>query len=230
MQTDSVHHFNLKIDGVEYSVGHHIITGQKLLELAGKPANEFEVALRVPGDSEQLIELTEEFDLNAPGREHFVTIDKRRHYNLKIDETIFRVAGNSISGKEILALVHKDPADHFVVQRFSHADDVVIELDQTVDLAAPGIEKFDVVRKTPEVLRITIDDVQYTPPKAAMTGQELRALPNPPIAATRDLWLDVPGKDDLKIAVGQLVNLANGMVFYTAPSTINPGQGKYAAA
>ena len=230
MQTDSVHHFNLKIDGVEYSVGHHIITGQKLLELAGKPTNEFEVALRVPGDSEQLIELTVGFDLNAPGREHFLTIDKRHHYNLKIDETVFRVAGNSISGKEILALVHKDPADHFVVQRFSHADDVVIELDQTVDLAAPGIEKFDVVRKTPEVLRITIDDVQYTPPKAAMTGQELRALPNPPVAATRDLWLDVPGKDDLKIAAGQIVNLANGMVFYTAPSTINPGQAQHAAA
>ncbi len=131
MHTHPDRRFNLKIDGVEYSVEHPIITGQKLLELAGKASEAFEVALRVPGESEQLIERAEEFDLNAPGREHFVTIDKRRHYNLKIDEKVFHVVESSITGKQILDLIHKDPADHFVVQLISHADDIVIELDRS---------------------------------------------------------------------------------------------------
>jgi hypothetical protein len=60
-------------------------------------------------------------------------------------------------------------------------------------------------------------------PREEMTGSELRALVNPPIPATLDLWLEVPGGDDDRIEDGEIVRLKPGMHFFTAPSTINPG-------
>jgi hypothetical protein len=71
---------------------------------------------------------------------------------------------------------------------------------------------------------IFIDDKPYKAPKKAMTGAELRQLARPPIGADRDLFLVVPGPgDDQKIGDHQVVHLKPGMHFYSAPSTINPG-------
>lgn len=73
---------------------------------------------------------------------------------------------------------------------------------------------------------VVIDDKPYKATKDAMTGAELRQLPQPPIAANRDLFLVVPGpEDDQKIGDSQLLNLKPGMHFYSAPTTINPGDG-----
>lgn len=57
-----------------------------------------------------------------------------------------------------------------------------------------------------------------------MTGAELRKLAEPDIGPDRDLWQQVPGPaDDLLINDDQEVKLENGMHFYSAPKTINPG-------
>jgi len=39
-----------------------------------------------------------------------------------------------------------------------------------------------------------------------------------------NLWLEVPGGDDEKIADDQVVELQPGMHFFTAPATITPGR------
>lgn len=71
---------------------------------------------------------------------------------------------------------------------------------------------------------IIIDDVKYNAPSHEMTGAALRALPQPPIAADRDLWLEVPGpKDDILIRPEGTYEVKPGNKYYTAPSTINPG-------
>jgi hypothetical protein len=74
------------------------------------------------------------------------------------------------------------------------------------------------------VFPIFIDEVKYDLPQAEMTGEALRNLLQPPLAADRDLWLETPGpRDDLLIRVGQTYEIKPGSKFYTAPSTINPG-------
>lgn len=70
---------------------------------------------------------------------------------------------------------------------------------------------------------IHIDKKKYDAPKERMTGAELRELPEPDIGADRDLWQVRPGDEDNLIDGTEAIDLKDGMHFFTAPSTINPG-------
>ena len=79
----------------------------------------------------------------------------------------------------------------------------------------------------PRSIPIFIDEVKYEVPYRHMAGVALRALPQPPIGADRDLWLETPGpKDDVLIRPDETYEVRPGSKFYTAPSTINPGEGR----
>lgn len=74
---------------------------------------------------------------------------------------------------------------------------------------------------------IFIDDQKYSTRHSRLTGAALRALPQPPVADDRDLWLEVPGpKDDILIEPEKEYDVKPGSHFYTAPKTINPGEKK----
>jgi len=71
---------------------------------------------------------------------------------------------------------------------------------------------------------IRIDHKPYRAPKHIMTGLELRVLAQPPIGQQDDLWLEHPGpEDDIKVGNDMPIHLKEGMHFYIAPATINPG-------
>lgn len=75
-----------------------------------------------------------------------------------------------------------------------------------------------------EKLTIHIDKDTFHVEQDSMTGTQLRALPTPPIGPDRDLFEVVPGPpDDILIGNDDSVELKDGMHFFTAPSTINPG-------
>lgn len=71
---------------------------------------------------------------------------------------------------------------------------------------------------------IHIDRKQFKVGEEALTGSELRALPDPDVGPEFDLWLEVPGGEDERIENEKTVKLRNGMHFFTAPSVINPGR------
>lgn len=77
----------------------------------------------------------------------------------------------------------------------------------------------------PPKFQIQIDRAHYTIAAPTMTGAQLRQLPPTPIGPDRDLWQVVPGGTDLKIADNDIVELRNGLRFFTAPAQINPGSG-----
>lgn len=63
-------------------------------------------------------------------------------YKIKIDGTMYEVEAQFITGREILALAHKSPTQYDVGYK-EHGHDVrIIGLDERVDLANPGLEKF----------------------------------------------------------------------------------------
>lgn len=70
---------------------------------------------------------------------------------------------------------------------------------------------------------IQIDRTHYTVTLREMTGLQLRQVPKPPIGPDRDLFEVVPGGSDRKIANDELVEIRNGLRFFTAPAQINPG-------
>jgi len=84
------------------------------------------------------------------------------------------------------------------------------------DSAGPDHQKDSIV--------VHIDHKPYHAQKTPMTGSELRVLADPDIGPDRDLFLVVPGPgDDDLVENGEQVDLKNGMHFYSAPTTINPG-------
>ncbi len=76
----------------------------------------------------------------------------------------------------------------------------------------------------PHQFQIQIDRAHFTVTQARMTGAQLRVVPPAPIGADRDLFEVVPGGADRKIADSDIVEIKNGLRFFTAPTTINPGQ------
>ena len=76
----------------------------------------------------------------------------------------------------------------------------------------------------PPQFQIQIDRTHYTVNKPQMSGAELRNVPAPPIGPERDLFEVVPGGSDRKIADQDIVEIRNGLRFFTAPAQINPGQ------
>lgn len=78
--------------------------------------------------------------------------------------------------------------------------------------------------KDSKTVHIKVDKESFDVDSETLTGAEIRQLPSPPIGTDRDLYLSVPGpQNDRPITDDEVVGLKNGMHFYTAPSTINPG-------
>jgi hypothetical protein len=75
----------------------------------------------------------------------------------------------------------------------------------------------------PKGFQIQIDRVHYTVTKDHLTGAELRAVPEKAIGPDRDLFEVVPGGTDKKIGNADVVEIRNGLRFFTAPAQINPG-------
>lgn len=70
---------------------------------------------------------------------------------------------------------------------------------------------------------IQIDRAHYTVTMPRMTGLQLRHVPSTPIGPEFDLFEVVPGGSDRKIADDQVVEIRNGLRFFTAPAQISPG-------
>ena len=75
----------------------------------------------------------------------------------------------------------------------------------------------------PPKFEIQIDRQHYTVHEKSLLGSQIRAIPPTPIGADRDLFEVVPGGSDKKIENDTVVEMRNGLRFFTAPGQINPG-------
>lgn len=87
----------------------------------------------------------------------------------------------------------------------------------------PTAQKEDDAHGRPERFQIQIDRAHYTVTQGRMTGLQLRQVPPTPIGPDRDLFEVVPGGSDRKIEDNTVVEIRNGLRFFTAPAQINPG-------
>jgi hypothetical protein len=74
--------------------------------------------------------------------------------------------------------------------------------------------------------RIQIDRIHYSVDGREMTGAELRRVPTPPIPPDRDLYEVRPGEPDRLIEDHTVVEIRDGLRFFTAPHHINPGSSR----
>ena len=75
----------------------------------------------------------------------------------------------------------------------------------------------------PKGFRIRIDRTDYIVTDEKLSGAQLRNVPSPPIPQDRDLYQVIAGHEDLKIKDDDTVQMHDGLRFFTAPNTINPG-------
>ena len=94
------------------------------------------------------------------------------------------------------------------------------------DLGKPedGTEGFDKPNDD-KTYTIQIDRTQYVLKENRLTGADLRRVPTPPIPPDRDIFQIIPGRPDEKIEDDARILITDGLRFFTAPNTINPGVG-----
>ena len=74
-----------------------------------------------------------------------------------------------------------------------------------------------------KIFEIQIDRVLYMLTENRLTGADLRRVPPTPIPPERDLFEIIPGHQDRKVADDDRIIITDGLRFFTAPNTINPG-------
>jgi hypothetical protein len=69
--------------------------------------------------------------------------DKRNLYRIQIDKPFYEIDNPTPTGRELLVLAGKTPPEQFAIyQKIKGGQPVRIELDKTVDLREPGVERF----------------------------------------------------------------------------------------
>ena len=84
-------------------------------------------------------------------------------------------------------------------------------------------EDADGIKPEPKVFHIRIDRAEYEVTAEKVSGAEIRHIPPTPIPADRDIFQVIPGHPDRKIKDDDTVEVYDGLRFFTAPNTINPG-------
>lgn len=71
-----------------------------------------------------------------------------RGYRIRIDKGHYVADRPSLSARALLALAGKAPAEKYVLRQIVHGQPIKLDLDDTIDFRAPGIEKFKTMLKT----------------------------------------------------------------------------------
>lgn len=138
---------------------------------------------------------------------------------IHIDGTPFEVRAGSQNVHQLRKLPNPDvPASKDLWLDLPDEQDRLLKENEVLTITA-GMRFFT---ENPAIT-IKIDRLDYPVYVREMTGAQLRVVPSPDVAADRDLWLDVPDKRDVKVQDEDIIQLHDGMRFFTAPGRINPG-------
>jgi hypothetical protein len=102
---------------------------------------------RGPGEDPGVEWEVEEEDLEAAAKAGRVPRRAKR-YRLRVDRERFVVTDPKITGREILTLAGKVPVERFLLsQKFAGGRAEKVDLNETIDLRKPGVERFMTVPK-----------------------------------------------------------------------------------
>ena len=155
-------------------------------------------------------------DKDSPGHKVFT---------IRIDQTQYKWPEEKITGAQLRGLPPIPiPSDRDLFQVVPGHPDRKIKDDDTIEVH-DGLGFFTAPKDSPghKVFTIRIDRTEYKLPEEKITGAQLRGLPPIPIPSDRDLFQVVPGHPDRKIKDDDTVEVHDGLRFFTAPNTINPG-------
>lgn len=110
-----------------------------------------------------------------------------------------------VLGRQLIEAVGGSPVDeHLAIAILRNGDFEDIRLDESYDLRGRGAEKV-LVARSDRSFRFKIDDADLEWPRACISGFVLRKLADLP--QNYNLWQEIPGQHDRKIADTDIVDL-----------------------
>ena len=148
------------------------------------------------------LRLDEKVDLRAPGVERFIVVRSDRIFVFEINGKRKEWAISVVTGATLKKLARADPTDvDLFLERHSQPDREIYD-NETVDLAAPGIERFYVKRREHEI-ELIINNKPVLIEKGERTGREIKEAgiaAGLPIKA--DFLLSLDGPDSHSQSIG----------------------------
>lgn len=141
--------YKIQVDEISHPVNDPIVTGQQLLDLAGKrPSDQFLVYQVLSNGQMEGLRPDETVDLTRSGVERFLTYHSDRAFFFTLDGRKIEWPTSTITGRKLKDLAKVDPATYEIWQEVRGADDRAIEDRELVSLAATGTERFFTGKKT----------------------------------------------------------------------------------
>lgn len=139
----------IKVDDTSHSQEDPLVTGQQLLDLAGKrPSDQYLVYQILKDGQLENIRPDETVDLRHAGVEKFLTSKSDRTFFFTLDGRKFEWPSAVITGRKLKDMAGVDPRTYDVWQEVRGAEDAAIADQQVVSLEAEGTERFFTGKKT----------------------------------------------------------------------------------
>lgn len=130
----------------------------------------------------------------------------RPRFSVKIDDQTFTLTNPSPTGRELLALVERDPEDFFLVFLVPDEPDMIVELDEPFDLSGPGTEKLVLVSRARR-FAIQIDETPHTVIGPLINGARILELAGKD-PETHFVTQILVGEDDIVVGLEDEVDIS----------------------
>lgn len=130
----------------------------------------------------------------------------RSRFTVKIDDLTFTLANSAPTGRELLALVERDPDDFFLVFLVPGEPDHIVELDEPFDLSGPGTEKLVLVSRARR-FAIQVDETTHTVVGPLISGAQILELAGKD-QDTHFVTQIIVGEDDIVIGPEDQVDIS----------------------
>lgn len=174
--------FRFALDGLNFRpllVSDPVPLGRQILSSAGlDPQDELSLFAILPDGDFEDVRLDEPFDLRERGAERFVAFHTDRDFKLTLDDRQLEWGKPIISGAALyrLAKIGKDEAVFLEVRG---GEDRLIERDELIDLAEPGIERFITAPKPPDTYEFTLNGRPRVVDDPRLTFEQLTEMVYP---------------------------------------------------
>jgi hypothetical protein len=141
--------FSFRINEASHQSPDPILTGQQLLDMAGKsPSDQFLVYQLLRSGQMEGLRPDETVDLRQSGVEKFLTFESDRSFYFTLDGRKFEWPAAVITGRKLKDLAQVDPTTYEVWQEVRGENDRTIGDQEVVSLEPKGTERFFTGKKT----------------------------------------------------------------------------------
>jgi hypothetical protein len=216
------HHYRIVILDEQLNERHlnitdPIPTGRQILHAAKiQDVDDYSVyAFLSSGDFEE-VSLNEPFDLRGRGAERFVLFKTDRAFKFVLNDRHLEWGRNFITGRVLKLLARVNPDEYGVWLKAYGCEDQLIDDNEIIDLAKPGVEKFCTNRLT---ITIFVNTKKKEIKQIELSFRELvlLAFPTAVFSDTKAYTLTFKhgygDRPEGSLIDGQVIHLKNGEVF-----------------